>query len=158
MASGSRAWAGWVVFAGAMLLVVGMINVFEGFVALFQDERLVVTEDNFIVVDVTGFGWTLLISGALMIAVSLGLFTAQTWARITAIAIVCVHAAVQVAWLGAYPFWSLLMIALDVVVLFALTAKWSEARTALDYDEGTIPAARAPSASETTTSDRSTRV
>ena len=61
----------------------------------------------------------------------LGLLAAQTWARITAIVIVIVHAIIQIAWLGAYPVWSLLMIALDTVVLYALTAGWSDVRERL---------------------------
>jgi hypothetical protein len=111
-----------------MLLLVGTINVFQGFVALIWDERVVATADNFIVVDLTSWGWTLLLSGLLLIAAGGGLFARQTWARITAIVIVGLHAVSQVAWLGAYPVWALLMIALDTVVLFALTVRWSAAR------------------------------
>jgi hypothetical protein len=124
----SGAWTGFVVFAGTMLLVIGGVNVFQGFIALFDDEHLVVTPENLIVVDLTGWGWVLLISGLIMIAAGLGLLAAQTWARITAIVIVIVHAIIQIAWLGAYPVWSLLMIALDTVVLYALTAGWSDVR------------------------------
>ena len=119
---------GFVVFAGTMLLVIGGVNVFQGFIALFDDEHLVVTPENLILVDLTGWGWVLLISGLIMIAAGLGLLAAQTWARITAIVIVIVHAIIQIAWLSAYPVWSLLMIALDTVVLYALTAGWSEVR------------------------------
>lgn len=119
---------GFVVFAGTMLLVIGGVNVFEGLIALFDDERLVVTRENLVLVDLTGWGWVLLISGLIMIAAGLGLLAAQTWARITAIVIVGVHAIIQIAWLGAYPVWSLLMIALDTVLLYALTAGWSDAR------------------------------
>ncbi|WP_328999312.1 hypothetical protein OHA18_33310 [Kribbella sp. NBC_00709] len=123
---------GIVVFAGALLMMTGLINVFEGFIALFSDERLVITRDHLVIVGVTGWGWTILIFGVLLIAVGAGLVTAQTWARITAIVLVCLHAVTQIAWLSAYPVWSLLMIALDTVVLFALTARWSDVRHQLD--------------------------
>jgi hypothetical protein len=131
MASTSRKWTGWVVFAGAMLLIVGMINIYEGLIALIKDEHLVETAQDFVVVDLTSFGWILLLSGLLMVAVAVGLITAQTWARIAAVVIVCLHAVAQISWLEAYPFYALLMIALDTVVLFALTAKWSEAEKGL---------------------------
>jgi hypothetical protein len=111
--------------------MVGMINVFQGLVALIWDERVLVTEDNFVLVDMTSWGWVVLLSGALMIAVSASLFGARTWARFAAIVIVIVHAASQILWLGAFPLWSLLMIGLDTVVLFALTARWSAARDSL---------------------------
>ncbi|MFG1819660.1 hypothetical protein ACGFIF_38280 [Kribbella sp. NPDC049174] len=128
---GSPAWAGWVLFAGTMLLVTGVINIFQGIIALVDDERLALVPGNLVVVDVTGLGWVLLISGLLMLAAGGGLLAAQGWARITAIVIIGLYLVIQVAWLGAYPVWSLLMIALGTVVLFALTARWSEARESL---------------------------
>ncbi|MEU8225699.1 hypothetical protein [Kribbella sp. NPDC048915] len=126
------AMAGLVVFAGVLLVVTGLVNVFEGFIALFDDERLVITPDNLVVVDTTAWGWVLLISGVLLLAVGCGLLAAQTWARIAAIVVVGLHAVLQVLALGAYPVWSLLMIALATVVLYALTAGWSTARDRIE--------------------------
>jgi hypothetical protein len=126
-------WTGWVAFAAIMLVFVGMLNLFEGIVALVQDERLVITPSNLVVVDLTAWGWTLVASGAVMMATGFGLLMGQTWARIAGIVVVGLHGLIQVAWLGAYPIWSLLMIALDTVVIFALTARWSEARERLAY-------------------------
>jgi hypothetical protein len=131
----SGAWAGLVVFAGCMMLVISMFNIIEGIVALVDDERVVVTPNRFIVVDLTSWGWTLLLFGLLMLATGVGLLVGQTWARITAIVLVGLHAVWQVMSLGAYPVWSLLMIALDVFVLFALTARWSDAVSELTPDE-----------------------
>ena len=130
-AKGGAVMAGTAVFAGSLLLVVGLVNIFQGFIALFDDERLVLTRNNLIIVDVTAWGWFLLISGLILMAVGAGLLVAQTWARITAIIVVCLHAITQIGWLGAYPVWSLLMIALDVVILFALTVRWSDVRERL---------------------------
>src|SRR6266511_1811033 len=134
----SWAWAGWVIFAASMLLIIGVFNVVEGLVALFDDKRLVITPGKLVAVDLTGWGWTLLIFGLVMIATGIGLFSAQTWARITAIILAGLHAVINVLWIGAYPVWSLLMVALDVVLLFALTVRWSEARSGIDpyADEG----------------------
>lgn len=130
------AWAGWVLFAGAMLVMIGAFNVLEGIFALIWDERLVVTPARLVIVDITGWGWTLLVSGAIFIVAGLGLLAGQTWARVTGIVIVILHALVQIAWLSAYPVWSVLMIVLDVVVLYALTARWSAARDMLDMERG----------------------
>src|SRR6185436_8128132 len=123
---GGAALAGIVVFAGSLLVVVGLVNVFQGLIALFTDERLAMTRNNLVVVDTTGYGWVTLISGLLLLGVAAGLLAAQTWARFAAIVVVCLHAVTQIGWLSAYPVWSLLMIALDVVVLFALTVRWSD--------------------------------
>jgi hypothetical protein len=128
----SAAWFGWIIFAGTMLVMIGALNVLEGIVALVNDNRLVIAPDRLYVVDVTGWGWTILIFGAVMIAAGIGLFTGRTWARITAIVLVGLHAISQIGWLAAFPIWSLLMIALDTTVLFALTARWSAVREELD--------------------------
>jgi hypothetical protein len=124
----SEGWAGMVVFAGTILLVVGLINFFEGLIVLFNDERVVVLPERFVLVDLTSWGWTLLLFGIAMIAVGAGLLATQTWARIAAIIVVGIHAVWQIVSLGAYPIWSLLMLALDTFVIFALTARWSSVR------------------------------
>ncbi|MFI5692348.1 hypothetical protein ACIA58_10955 [Kribbella sp. NPDC051586] len=122
---------GIVVFAGALLMMTGLVNVFEGFIALVSDERVAIAREQLVIVDVTAWGWTLVVFGLLLMGVGAALLTAQTWARIAAIVLVCLHAVTQIAWLGAYPVWSLLMIALDTVVLFALTARWTDVREEL---------------------------
>jgi hypothetical protein len=136
----SGAWAGWIGFAGTMLLLIGAINVFEGLLAVLAGERVVAAADEFVLVDMTSWGWTLVVSGGLLSALGIGLLMWVSWARIAAIVVLGLHAASQVVWLGAYPIWSLLMIALDTVVIFALTMRWSAARP--DDDGG----ARAPGA------------
>ena len=129
MATGrSNAWAGWIAFAATMLLIISGINIFQGIVALIDDEHVVATANNFVLVDITSWGWTVLLWGVVMFAVGLGLLAGMTWARVAGIIVVGLHAVWQVTSLGAYPVWSLLMIALDTVVLFALTARWSVAR------------------------------
>ena len=118
------AWFGWIVFAGAVLLMTGVLNILEGIVALVDDQRVLVARDRLVLVDLTGWGWTLLIFGIVMAATGLGLFSAQNWARVTAVIVVGLHAIAQIAWLAAYPLWSILMITLDVVIIYALTARW----------------------------------
>ena len=132
----SAAWGGWVAFAGVFMIIVGALNLCQGLVALIWDERTAVVANRLIVVDVTAYGWVLLVSGALLCVVGAGLLGAQTWARITGIVLVGLHALTQVAWLSAYPIWALLMLAMDTFIIFALTAKWSDAKAALGAHSG----------------------
>jgi hypothetical protein len=125
MAASGRAWAGWISFAGTMLGLIGMLNIFQGVVALISDKQVVVVSENIIIGNLTSWGWTTLLSGVLLMAIGAGLFSGRTWARIAGIVVVLLHATSQIAWLGAYPIWALLMIGLDTVVLVALTAGWS---------------------------------
>jgi hypothetical protein len=136
MATGrSRAWAGWIAFAGTMLLVISSINIVQGFVALIDDERVVATADKFVLVDMTSWGWITMVSGVVMLAIGIGLLLGMTWARFAGIVVVALHAVSQVTAFGAYPFWAILMIIFDTFVLFALTARWSEAREDLRADD-----------------------
>jgi hypothetical protein len=123
----SRAWAGWIAFAAVIMIVNSLINVLQGLVALLDDERVVATPDSFVLVDLTAWGWALVIFGGIMLTVGGFLLAGQNWARIAAVVVIGLHAVAQVVSLGAYPVWSLLMVALDTVVLFALITRWPEA-------------------------------
>jgi hypothetical protein len=118
-------WTGVIDFAGVMLVVLGAFNFIEGLVVLLQGDKITVTPARFVVLDTTAWGWSLLIFGALMVTVGAGLLTHRGWARIVAMIAVGLHAVGQVLSLGALPVWSLLMLALDTAILFALTAGWS---------------------------------
>jgi hypothetical protein len=127
----SRAWAGWVAFAGIMLALTGFFDILQGVTALTNDEYFVVRGGDLLVFDFTAWGWILLIWGALLIVGGLGLLSAQRWARWFGIALAFVNAIAQVGFLAAYPIWSTIVIALDVFVLYALTARWGEAQAGL---------------------------
>jgi hypothetical protein len=124
----SKSMAGWIGFAAIMLLVVGSIDFFQGLIALFEDEYFVVTGSGFLVVDLTAWGWVMLIWGVLLVLGGLGLASGQSWARWFAIVVVSLNFIAQLGFLGnsQYPLWSLTGVALSVIVLYALTARWSE--------------------------------
>jgi hypothetical protein len=123
-------WAGWVAFATIMLALSGSINLVQGFVALFQDGYFLVrTGDHLLVTGYTTWGVIMLVWGALLVAAAFGLGTGRGWARWLAIVIACLSILVQIGFLSAYPIWSAIIIGFDVIVLFALTAHWTEART-----------------------------
>jgi hypothetical protein len=129
----SKSMAGWIGFAGILLLIVGSIDFFQGLIALFEDEYFVVTASGFLVVDVTAWGWIMLIWGVLLVLAGLGLVSGQGWARWFAIVVVSLNFIAQLGFLGnsQYPLWSLTVIALNVIVLYALTARWSESAAEL---------------------------
>jgi uncharacterized membrane protein (DUF2068 family) len=129
----SKSMAGWIGFASIMLLIIGSIDFFQGLIALFEDEYYVVTRSGFLVFDLTAWGWIMLIWGVLLVLAGLGLAAAQGWARWFAIVTVSLNFIAQLGFLGNSqdPLWSLTVIALNVIVLYALTARWSESRSDL---------------------------
>ena len=130
----SKSMAGWIGFAGILIIIVGGIDFFEGLIALFEDNYYVVTPTGFLVFDLTGWGWIMLVWGVLLVLAGLGLLAGQGWARWFTIVIVSANIIAQLGFLGnsQYPLWTLTALALNIIVLYALTARWSESRTELD--------------------------
>jgi hypothetical protein len=121
-------WVGWIWFAGLMLVMLGTFNVIQGFAAVFTDDVFIPTEAGAIVLDVTGWGWVHLIVGLLAILAGLGLFSGATWARVFAVIVVMINAIAQLASLNFHPVWSIIVITLDVLVIWALIVHGSETR------------------------------
>ncbi len=126
----SRSMAGWIGFAGLLLVLVGGIDFLQGLVALFEDEYYVPTGSGFLVFDLTGWGWMLMLWGVLLVLAGFGLIAGQGWARWFAIVLVSVNVIAQLGFLGntQTPLWSLTVLALSIIVLYALTARWDESR------------------------------
>jgi hypothetical protein len=117
--------SGWTTFAATMLLVTGSFNICWGLAALLNDEVLAVGGRGVMVLDFTTWGWVLLVIGAIMLIVAGGLFSLAGWARWTAVGIATLNMVVQVATITAFPVWALIVIALDAVVIYQLTAHYS---------------------------------
>ena len=132
----ARSMAGWIGFAGVLMLIVGTIDFIQGLIALFADDYYVVSQSGFLVIDVTGWGWVMMIWGVLLVLGGLGLLGAQSWARWFTIVVVSLNFFAQLGFLGnsQYPLWTITALALNVIVLYALTARWNES----EPDLGTI--------------------
>jgi hypothetical protein len=125
--------AGWIGFAGILMLIIGMIDFFQGLIAVFTDDYYVVTASGFLAVNLTTWGWILMIWGVLLVFAGLGLLGGQGWARWFTILVVAVNFFTQLGFLGnsQYPLWALTALTLNVVVLYALTARWNESEMAV---------------------------
>jgi hypothetical protein len=124
-------WAGWIVFAGTMMMLLGALHAFQGLIALFDDGYYAVTKSGLAVqVDYTGWGWTHLIMGVVVVAAGVGLLAGQMWARIVGVGLAFLSCLVNVAFLAAYPVWSMVMIAVDILVIWAITVHGLEMKTA----------------------------
>lgn len=123
------AWVGWVVFAGMVLVLLGVFHVMQGMVALLRDEVFLVGQNGLLVnLDYAAWGWTHLVAGLLTILIGAGLLAARMWARLAAVGLAFLSAIINLAFLPAYPIWSALMIALDVVVMWAVLVHGDELR------------------------------
>ena len=122
-------WVGWIGFAGVMMVMLGTFHVIDGLVALFRDEYFLVTRNGLTVhVDYTTWGLVHLIGGILVGVAGIALFTGQVWARSLGVVLALVSAVVNLGFLAAYPIWSTIMIAVDILVIWALTVHGGEMR------------------------------
>jgi hypothetical protein len=116
-------WAvGFILFAGLMMIMVGIFQAFAGLVALFNDNFYVATREYLYQFDVTTWGWIHLIGGVLVALAGWAVLAGQTWGRVIGIILAILSAIANFAWLPYYPIWSLIIIALDVFVIWALAA------------------------------------
>ena len=128
----SSSATGWVIFAAAVMLTIGAIDIIQGLAALLKDETYQVTNSGLLVTtDFTRWGWSLIIWGIVLILAAMALFSGKGWGRWFAIFAIIINGIGQIAWFPAYPLWSLLAIGLEIAVLYALTAGWRDAQADL---------------------------
>ncbi|MEV7181473.1 hypothetical protein [Kitasatospora sp. NPDC093679] len=111
---------GLVLFAGVVMLVTGLLDLFQGIVAVAQDELIVTTPNYVFKFDVTSWGWIHIILGLVVALVGLCVLRGMAWARYTGIAVASLSLISSFLWLPYYPLWSIVIIALDIFVIWAL--------------------------------------
>ena len=127
-------WVGWVIFAAVFMIVIGTMNAIQGLAALFRDEDYWVrlqggtegTDPAIVTFNVTSWGWIHLILGILPVLVGLALMRGSTFARVIGIALVSLNLIAQFAWTSLYPFWGLIAIAVDILIIYALVVHGRE--------------------------------
>lgn len=125
-------WYGMIVFAGTLMLMLGSFHVIAGFVALFKDDYFLTTSSGLIITaDYTAWGWTHIIIGAVIAVAGVALYSGAMWARIVAVVVAVLSSLVSLAFLSAYPLWSGIMIALAILVIYAVTAHGNLAKDQL---------------------------
>jgi hypothetical protein len=117
---------GWVVFAAVMMLIIGGLDALYGLAAILNNEIVIVGGSGVIVADITTWGWVTLILGVLLLLTGIGLLAENQMARWVAVGLIAVGAVIQLAWFPAAPLWTILTVALSVVVVYELTAHWDE--------------------------------
>jgi len=110
---------GLVIFASALLMIAGAWNVIQG-IAAIAHSHVFPTSIQFVFGDLRAWGWVTLIFGVVQIAAGVGVMVGNQAARWFAVAVAALNAIEQMFFIPAYPFWSLAVIAMDVVALYGL--------------------------------------
>lgn len=126
----TSSWArGFVLFAAVMLVIIGIFHAFNGLSAILEDGFFVVTPNYLYSIDVTTWGWLHLVMGIVILLAGVFLLRGSLWAVLVGIVVAGVSAILNFLSIPYYPFWSLLIIALDVVVIWALATHGRELAT-----------------------------
>ena len=125
----TTSWAvGFILFAAIMMIMTGFFQVLAGLVAIFENEFYVATRNYLFQFDATSWGWIHLLVGLLVAFAGWSLLSGRTWARALAITLAVLSAVANFLFIPYYPFWSLLIITLDVFVICAVSAHGGDMR------------------------------
>ena len=122
----SSDWSGWLYFGGFMMMIAGIFEAIGGLVALFNDQFLVVTTNRIIGIDITTWGWIHLFLGIILITSALSLMQGRFWGKMIGVIMATFSIIANFGYVDVYPIWSLLIIAVDVMVLYAIFVHGNE--------------------------------
>jgi hypothetical protein len=108
------------VFAGVIMIIAGVFQAIEGLAGILNDEYLVVLPNYFLAFDITLWGWLHLLIGLALLAIGVSVLRGATWARVAGMVLAGISALLNFIWLPYSPWWSLLVIAIDILVIWAL--------------------------------------
>lgn len=116
-------WAiGFAAFAGTMMIIVGFFHAAVGLSALFTKGILVSTPNYVFSFNTTTWGWAHLILGVIVLLAGFGVFSGAVWARTVGVILIAISAIANFLFLPYQPIWSVLIIAVDIAAIWALTA------------------------------------
>jgi hypothetical protein len=121
-------WVGWIFFAGTMMIIGGCLNAFYGFVAALNDEWVVFQNRSAVYLDLTGWGWVHVVLGLVVVLCGIGVFTGNVLARTVGVILAGISMIANFLFLPVYPLWSIIIITIDALVIWALTAHGREVR------------------------------
>lgn len=113
---------GLILFASTMMILAGTFQAITGLVAVFENEFYVATPNYLFQFDVTTWGWIHLLVGLVVAAAGVAVLSGQVWGRAIGIGLAVLSAIANFLFIPYYPFWSLLIITLDIFVIWALSA------------------------------------
>ena len=125
---GTTGWLGWVYFAGFMLMLAGIFQSIAGLVAIFKNAVFVTGTSGLLVFDFTQWGWIHLILGIVLFISAFSVFGGGTFGRVFGSLMAGLSAIANFSFFTAFPLWSIILISIDILVIYALLVHGKEAR------------------------------
>lgn len=112
---------GWLLFTGIMILIVGCLNVIYG-IAAIDNSRFFIADQQYILSNLSTWGWVALIIGALQVLAAFSIWSGGGYGRWLGIGTAGASALAAMLSMPAYPFWSLTVIGIDILIIYGLAA------------------------------------
>lgn len=119
-------WVGWSYFAGIMMAVLGFFQAILGLTALFKDEYYVLIKNSIVSLDFTTWGWVHLALGLFVLIAGFALLAGQVWGRAVGVVLAVLIAVANLLFIPAYPVWSIIVIVVSILVIYALVVHGNE--------------------------------
>lgn len=119
-------WVGWIYFAGIIMILSGILNIIYAISAIAFPNWTVFTPAGLLLLNLNGWGWLHLIIGIVVVISGSLVFSGNLFGRTIAVIMAGVSLIANFAWLPLYPFWSLVIITLDVLVIWAMIGHGDE--------------------------------
>lgn len=119
-------WAGWIYFAGFLMIVMGILQSIAGLTALLKNSYFLVRNDALVVFDYTTWGWIHLLLGIVILMAGTAVINGRTWGRVVAVILAIVSVIANFVFIQAYPIWSIIAITIDILIIYAITVHGTE--------------------------------
>jgi hypothetical protein len=119
-------WVGWVYLAAFVLLLSGIFQLIAGLVALLNGGVYAISDGTVMIFNLTTWGWIHLILGIVVVCTGTALFSGKTWARVVAVILAIINLVTFFLFIGVHPLWSIIVMVLDLLVIYALTVHGNE--------------------------------
>lgn len=121
-------WAGWVFFAGFMMIIMGFLQALEGLTALLNNKWLIVGQERLLLLNFTAWGWLHLLLGIIVLVAGFYVMHGAIWARTVGVILAAIGLVLNLAYVNTYPIWSIAVMVIDILIIYALIVHGSELR------------------------------
>jgi hypothetical protein len=123
-------WTEWVAFAGILMIIGGCLQGIYGMLAIVNDTWVVWANTATMYLDISQWGWIHLIWGVIMVLAGLGVLSGNIFARLLGVILAAIAAIVNFMFIPVYPLWSITVVVIAIVVIYALVAHGRDMKSA----------------------------
>lgn len=128
-------WSGWIIFASVVMIISGIVHLIYGLGGIFTQDWYAYTSTGTYVLSLSAWGWTIFITGILLILSALLLLSGNMFGRIMGTILALLSIVFNVGMIGAAPLWSIIAIIVDVIIIYAIVAHGSEMKQYHQYHQ-----------------------